>query len=89
MRRIRRIKGKPFEARASLIVDASGMNGAVRTKLPDDFGVENKPIDPAKVYCCCLELRHRSARRSLTGSNSFISEGGFWNRSYGMIIIIV
>jgi digeranylgeranylglycerophospholipid reductase len=82
------IKGKPFEARASLIVDASGMNGAVRTKLPDDFGVENKPIDPAKVYCCCLELRTDLPAGSLTGSNSFISEGGFWNRSYGDDIII-
>jgi flavin-dependent dehydrogenase len=82
------IKGKPFEARAALIVDASGMTGAVRTRLPDEFGVENKPIDPANVYCCCLELRTDLPEGSLTGSNSFLSESGFWNRSYGEDIII-
>ncbi len=82
------IKGKSFEARAKLIVDASGMTGAIRTRLPDHFGVENKPIDPAKVYCCCLELRTDLPEGSLTGSNSFMSESGFWNRSYGNDIII-
>jgi flavin-dependent dehydrogenase len=82
------IKGHPFEVRAKLVVDASGMTGAVRTRLPDDFGVENKPIDPAKVYCCCLELRTDLPKGSLTGSNSFMSESGFWNRSYGNDIII-
>jgi len=82
------IKGHPFEARARLVVDASGMTGAVRTRLPDGFGVENQPIDPAKVYCCCLELRTDLPAGSLTGSNSFMSESGFWNRSYGKDIII-
>jgi digeranylgeranylglycerophospholipid reductase len=82
------IKGEPFEVRAGLTVDASGMAGSVRTRLPDNFGVENKPIDPAQVYCCCLELRTELPEGSLTGSNSFISEGGFWNRSYGEDIII-
>ena len=82
------MKGKPFEVRAKLIVDASGMTGAIRTRLPDDFGIENKPINPAKVYCCCLELRSGLPEGSLTGSNSFLSESGFWNRSYGEDIII-
>ena len=82
------IMGKPFEARAKLIVDASGMTGAIRTRLPDDFGVENKPINPDKVYCCCLELRSDLPEGSLSGSNSFLSESGFWNRSYGEDIII-
>lgn len=82
------IKGKPFEARGKLVVDASGMTGAVRTRLPDDFSVENKPIDPAQVFCCCLELRSDLPAGSLTGSNSFMSESGFWNRSYGKDIII-
>lgn len=82
------MSGKPFEARAKLVVDTSGMIGAVRTLLPDAFGVENKPIDPANIYCCCLELRTDLPEGSLTGSNSFMSEGGFWNRSYGNDIII-
>lgn len=82
------IKGKPFEARARLTVDASGMVGAIRTRLPDDFGVENKPIDPKEVFCCCLELRTDLPEGSLKGSNSFLSESGFWNRSYGEDIII-
>ena len=82
------IKGKTFEARAKLIVDASGMTGAIRTRLPDDFGIENKPINPAQIYCCCLELRTDLPEGSLTGSNSFMSESGFWNRSYGEDIII-
>jgi len=83
-----KIKDEPFAARAGLVVDASGINGAVRTLLPDGFGVENKPIDPANVYCCCLELRTDLPEGSLTGSNSFMSESGFWNRSYGNDIII-
>lgn len=82
------VKGEPFTARARLVVDASGMAGAVRTRLPDDFGVENKPIDPSKVFCCCLELRTDLPKGSLTGSNSFLSESGFWNCSYGKDIII-
>lgn len=82
------IKNEPFTAHGRLVVEASGMTGAVRTRLPDDFGVENAPIDPAKVYCCCLELRTDLPEGSLTGSNSFLSESGFWNRSYGDDIII-
>ncbi len=82
------LKGSPFAAHARLVVDASGMVGAVRTRLPQEFGVENAPIDPANVFCCCLELRSDLPKGSLTGSNSFMSESGFWNRSYGDDIII-
>ena len=77
-----------FEARGRLIVDASGMAGALRTRLPKDFGVETEPIDRANVYSCCLELRTQTGPEALKGSNSFIAHKGFWNRSYGDDVII-
>lgn len=82
------VAGEDFEARASLVVDASGMAGGVRTKLPPGLGIETAPIDPADIYSCCLELRTGTGPEGLTGSNSFIHQKGFWNRSYGDDIII-
>lgn len=71
-----------FEARARLVVDASGLAGAVRTRLPDDFGVENKPVPPEKCLFVCLELRDQIPDRFPTGSNSYLFHKAFWNKSY-------
>lgn len=82
------IRGEEFEARARLVVDASGWKGAVRTLLPGDYGIEIDPVDPERLYSCCLELRTNLGPGELKGSNSFIFHKGFWNRSYGDDIII-
>jgi len=61
-----------FEARGKLIVDASGLADAVRTKLPDAFGIENKPVPPEKCLYVCLELRDQIPAGFPTGSNSYL-----------------
>ena len=77
------MNGQSFEARADITVDASGMAGAVRTRLPDDFGIENTPVPPEQTFFCALELRDDLPPGLPTGNNSFLGAPGFWNRSYG------
>ena len=77
------LNGEPFEARADITTDASGMAGAVRTRLPDDFGVENTPVPPEQTFFCALELRDDLPPGLPTGNNTFLGAPGFWNRSYG------
>jgi digeranylgeranylglycerophospholipid reductase len=72
-----------FEARAKLVVDASGLAGAIRTRLPDEFGVENKPVPPEKCLFVCLELRDQIPAGFPAGSNSYLFHKAFWNKSYG------
>jgi flavin-dependent dehydrogenase len=72
-----------FEARGKLVVDASGLSGAVRTRLPDDFGVENRPVPPGDCLFVCLELRDGFPAGFPTGSNSYLFHKAFWNKSYG------
>jgi flavin-dependent dehydrogenase len=77
------LNGEPFEARAEITLDASGIVGAVRTHLPADFGVENTPVPPEQTFFCALELRDDLPPGLPTGNNSFLGAPGFWNRSYG------
>lgn len=78
-----KLNGADFEARGKLIVDASGLAGAVRTRLPADFGIENKPVPPEKCLFVCLELRDEIPAGFPTGSNSYLFHKAFWNKSYG------
>jgi flavin-dependent dehydrogenase len=75
--------GEPFEASANITVDASGIAGAVRTRLPGDFGVENTPVPPEQTFYCALELRDEIPDGFPSGNNSFLGAPGFWNKSYG------
>lgn len=75
--------GEPFQARAKLVVDASGLKAAVRTKLPDSFGVENKPVPPEDCLYVCLEYRDEIPVGFPTGSNSYLFHKAFWNKSWG------
>lgn len=77
------LDGKPFEARAKITVDASGIGAAVRTRLPDGFGVENTPVPVEQTFYSALELREDIPDGYPTGSNSFLGSPGFWNMSYG------
>lgn len=81
-------EGKPFEARGRLVVDTSGLAGAVRTKLPDDFGVENQPVPPEKCLYVCLELRSEIPEGFPTGSNGYMFHKAFWNKSYGDDVVL-
>ena len=80
--------GESFEARGKLVVDTSGLAGAVRTKLPDDFGVENKPVPPEKCLYVCLELRDDIPQGFPTGSNGYMFHKAFWNKSYGDDVVL-
>ena len=80
--------GEPFEARGKLVVDTSGLAGAVRTQLPDDFGVENQPVPPEKCLYVCLELRSDIPEGFPTGSNGYMFHKAFWNKSYGDDVVL-
>ncbi len=77
------LDGQPFEARAKLVVDASGLAAAVRTRLPAGFGVENQPVPPDDCFFVCLEFRKDIPSGMPTGSNSYMIYKAFWNKSYG------
>lgn len=70
-----------FEARGQIIVDASGIKGAVRTRLPEHFGVENEPIGDGDTFFTCLE--YRDGLPQPDAGNSYILYKSFWNPGYG------
>lgn len=72
-----------FEARGQLVVDASGLAAAVRTRLPDGFGVENTHTPPEHCFFVCLEFRDEIPAGNPTGSNSYLFHKAFWNKSWG------
>jgi digeranylgeranylglycerophospholipid reductase len=80
--------GEGFEARGRLVVDASGLAGAVRTRLPDEFGVENAPVPSGKCLYVCLELRSDIPEGFPTGSNGYMFHKAFWNKSYGDDVVL-
>jgi flavin-dependent dehydrogenase len=71
-----------FEARSRLVADASGLAAAVRTRLPDEFGVENERVPANDCLFVCLEFREETPPGSPTGSNSYLFHKAFWNKSY-------
>jgi len=86
---VRGMRGEEaFEACGRLVVDTSGLAGAVRTKLPDDFGIENQPVPPEKRMFVCLELRTGIPEGFPTGSNGYMFHKAFWNKSYGDDVVL-
>lgn len=83
-----RSQEETFSATAKLIVDASGLQAAVRTLLPDGFGVENAPVPPDKCLYVCLELRRDIPEGFPTGSNGYMFHKAFWNKSYGDDVVL-
>jgi flavin-dependent dehydrogenase len=79
---------EPFEARGKLVVDASGLAGAVRTRLPEGFGVENAPVPSEKCLYVCLELRNEIPEGFPTGSNGYMYHKAFWNKGYGEDVVL-
>src|SRR4030067_2694241 len=75
--------GERFEARAKLVVDASGLSAAVRSRLPEAFGVEPAPVPSANCLFVCLEFRDKIQAGFPSGSNYYLYPKAFWNRSWG------
>ncbi|MDY6877517.1 MAG: NAD(P)/FAD-dependent oxidoreductase [Chloroflexota bacterium] len=75
--------GVPLEVRGKIVADASGINGVVRTRLSDDFGVENDPIRDEDTLFVCLEFRDGLEGDYPTGLNFYPLQKAFWNPSRG------
>ncbi len=68
-----------FEARGRIVVDATGLKGAIRTRLPRDFGLETDGVTAEDSLFVCLEFRDRIKGDYPTGSNGYIHHKSFWN----------
>lgn len=75
--------GEPLEVRGRIVVDASGINSVVRTRLPDDFGVENDSIRDEDTLFVCLEFRDEIEGDYPTGLNFYPFQKAFWNPRWG------
>jgi flavin-dependent dehydrogenase len=83
------LDGQPFEARAPLVVDASGLKADVRRYLPPEFGVENDAIRDSDRLFVCLEYREGTGGgRYPTGSNFYPFHKAFWNLGPGDEVIL-
>lgn len=74
-------EGETWELRAPLVVDASGIDGAVRTRLPKELGVETDPITANETLYVCLEFREDVGEGYPTGLNFYPFHKAFWNPS--------
>ena len=75
--------GEPLEVRGKIVADASGINSVVRTRLPDEMGVENDPIRDDDTLFVCLEFRDDLGEGHPTGLNFYPFHKSFWNPSRG------
>jgi hypothetical protein len=63
--------GQMLDVRGRIVVDASGIDGAVRTRLPVDFGIETDPISDEDTLFVCLEFRDDLGEGLPTGLNFY------------------
>lgn len=75
--------GEPLDVRAQIVVDASGIDGAVRTRLPAEIRVETDPIRAEDTLHVCLEFRDDLPPDTPTGLNFYPYHKAFWNPSRG------
>jgi digeranylgeranylglycerophospholipid reductase len=75
--------GQVSELRASIVADASGIDGVVRTRLPQELGVETDPISDDDTLFVCLEFRDDLGDGMPTGLNFYPYHKAFWNPSRG------
>jgi digeranylgeranylglycerophospholipid reductase len=84
--------GEPLEIRGRITVDASGINSAVRTRLPDDFcqanDMENDPIRDEDTLFVCLEFRDGLGEGYPVGLNFYPFHKAFCNPSRGLGVIL-
>ncbi len=78
---------EPVEVRGKIVVDASGINSVVRTRLPDSFcqenDLENDPIRDQDTLFVCLEFRDGLEGDYPEGLNFYPFHKAFWNPSRG------
>jgi digeranylgeranylglycerophospholipid reductase len=75
--------GQMLDVRGRIVVDASGIDGAVRARLPVDFGIETDPITEEDTLFVCLEFRDDLGEGLPTGLNFYPFHKAFWNPSRG------
>ena len=83
-----RRNGVQLEARGRIVVDASGLDGALRTRLPAGLGIETEPIAVDEMLFVCLEYRADLPDGCPTGLNFYPFHKAFWNPSYGTEVIL-
>lgn len=63
------IDGEETEVYARAVADCSGIPAAARTSLPDDYGVENKPLTPEDMFYVVLRyVKIKNSADYLDGS---------------------
>jgi flavin-dependent dehydrogenase len=77
-----------LEVRGKLVIDASGIDGVVRTKLPDELGMETDTITEDDALYVCLEFRDEVGEGMPTGLNFYPFHKAFWNPSRGDSVIL-
>lgn len=80
--------GQPLEVRGSVVVDAAGIDGVLRTRLPKEVGVETDAITPQDTLYVCLEFRDEVGEGMPTGLNFYPYHKAFWNPSRGSSVIL-
>ncbi len=75
--------GEALEARGRIVVDASGIDGVVRTRLPEGFGLETDAISDDDTLFVCLEFRDDLGEGFPKGLNFYPYHKAFWNPSRG------
>jgi digeranylgeranylglycerophospholipid reductase len=83
---------EPLVVSGKIVVDASGINSVVRTRLPADFctrnDIENDPIRDKDTLFVCLEFRDGLGEGYPTGLNFYPFHKAFWNPSRGGGVIL-
>jgi len=73
----------PLEIRARLVVDASGIDGVVRTQLPPELAVETDSITPQDTLYVILQYWDKIEGERPRGLNFYPYHKTFCNPSYG------
>jgi flavin-dependent dehydrogenase len=79
---------EPLEIRGRLVIEASGIDGVVRTQLPAELAVENDAISAEDALYVCLEFRDEVGEGMPTGLNFYPYHKAFWNPSRGKSVIL-
>ncbi len=86
---VRAQKGESaLEVRGKMVIDASGIDGVLRTQLPEELGVETDPISEDDALYVCLEFRDEVGEGMPTGLNFYPYHKAFWNPSRGNSVIL-
>lgn len=80
--------GSELELRAALVVDASGVEGTVRTRLPEGCGVERDPVDPRDFLYVILQYWDDIQDDFPRGLNFYPFHKAFINPGYGEGMIV-